>query len=319
MKAVVTDKYGPPEVLRIVNLPKPHIGDDEILVAVKAAAVTAADSRIRRAHFPKGFGLLARLGFGVTKPRVKVLGNTYSGVVTEVGKNIEEFSPGDEVCGMTGVKMGTHAEYIKVSKFKSIAKKPSKISHQDAAGMLFGGTAALYFLRDKLTIKKGDKVVINGASGAVGTNAVQLAVYFGAEVAGVTSGDNTKLVKDLGAKEVIDYTKEDLVDVTKKFDVVLDTVGNISPDAARTLLTHTGRVGLMVGGLAEMLKARGPVKAGSATEKREDIEFLLSLMERGKLKAVIDKVYPLGEVKKAHEHVDTGKKVGNVLLRIERS
>ncbi|MDQ2973105.1 MAG: NAD(P)-dependent alcohol dehydrogenase [bacterium] len=314
MRAVITEQYGSPKVLQITDIPKPTIGENEILVHVKTVAVTAADSRIRGARFPSGFGLVARLVFGLSKPRNKILGNTYSGNIEQVGKNITEYKLGDEVCGMTGAKMGTYIEYLKVSKFKSIAKKPTSISHRDAVGMLFGGTAALYFVRDKLGVSKGERVLINGASGAVGTNAVQLASYFGAEVTGVTRSSNAKLVIGLGAKQTIDYTKQDVVDIEQKFDVIIDTVGNISPTQAQKLLAKNGRAGLMVAGLGEMIKARGPIKAGTATEKKQDIEFLLSLIEQGKLSVVIDKVYPVKDIVKAHEYVDTGKKVGNVIV-----
>lgn len=315
MKVAIATSYGPPKVLKVIDVPKPQIGNNEILVKVKATAVTAADSRVRGARFPKGFGTLSRLVFGFTKPRVKVLGSTYSGVIEEVGKNVSEFKVGDEVCGMTGAKMGTYAEYIKIGKFKSIAKKPVKISHEDAAGMLFGGTAALYFLREKLQIKNGETVVVNGASGAVGTNAVQLAKYFGAMVTGVTSGDNSKLVKSLGAEQIIDYTEQNLIDSDQKFDVVLDTVGNIMPDSAKKLLRDGGRAGLMVGGLDVILRAHGPIKTGAATEKKQDIEFLLSLVEQDRLKVIIDRTYSLVDVVEAHKHSDSGQKVGNVLLK----
>lgn len=314
MKVVVCEKYGAPEVLHTVDMPKPTVKDGEILVKVKATAVTAADSRIRGARFPKGFGLFARLAFGMTKPRSKILGSTYSGVVETAGKSVTEFAVGDEVCGMTGTKMGTYAEYIVVSAFKSIAKKPGAVSHEDAAAMLFGGTAALYFLRDKLHIQKGETAVINGASGAVGTNAVQLAKYFGAEVTGVTSGENAELVKSLGAEAIIDFEKQNLADSGRKFDVILDTVGNLTPQIAKNIMTKTGRAGLMVAGLGVMLRARKPIVTGSATEKKEDIEFLLSLMAEGHLRSVIDNSYNLDDVVAAHTYADSGKKIGNLVL-----
>jgi len=316
MKAVIIEEYGEPEVLQIKDFPRPKIGDKDILVRVKAVAVTAADSRIRGARFPKGFGFLAKLVFGIAKPRVKILGNTYSGIVEQAGRDVTQFHVGEEVCGTTGIHMGTYAEYIKVSKYKSIALKPTSVSHEDAAGLLFGGLAALYFIRDKLSVKKGETVVINGASGAVGTNAVQLAKYFGAKVAGVTSSSNAKLVRSIGAEHVIDYTKQDLIKSDKKFDVVLDTVGNISPHAAKRLLTTKGRAGLMVATLWEGITARKPVITGTATEKKEDIKFLLELTEQGKIKVVIDKIYEIDDIVAAHRHADSGKKVGNVIVRL---
>ncbi len=316
MKVVIADSYGGPEVLHIVNAPSPSIGANDILVRVKAFAVTAADSRIRGARFPRGFGFLARLFFGLRKPRIKILGSTYSGVVEQVGSSHTQFEVGDEVCGMTGAKMGTYAEFIKVTKFKSITKKPSTVSHEDAAGLLFGGTAALYFIRDKLLVKKNDTVVINGASGAVGTNAVQLAKYYGGKVTGVTSTSNEKLVRELGASYILDYTKQDLVTSGQKFEVLLDTVGNISSTTAEKLLTKNGRAGLMVAGLYETLRSRGPVKTGTSTERKDDIDFLLKLTEQGELKVVIDRVYELNRIADAHNYVDAGKKVGNVIVRL---
>ena len=315
MKAAIVNSYGPPDVIQIKEVPTPQIGKGQILVQIKATAVTSADSRIRGARFPKGFGVLARLAFGISKPRIKVLGSTYSGVVHEVGSDVSDYKVGDEVCGMTGVGMGAYAEFLKISKFKSIAIKPKNISHEEAAGMLFGGTAALYFLRDKLTVGKNDTALINGASGAVGYNAVQIAKHFGAKITGVTSGDNGDLVKKLGAERIIDYTKTSLDSIDDKFDVVLDTVGNISPKLGRNLLNDNGRAGLMVAGLGEMLKARGPIKVGTATEKKEDIEFLLNLLEAGELKVITDKIYSLDDIAQAHQYVDSGRKVGNVIVK----
>ncbi len=316
MKAVIANGYGSPEVLCTKEVAKPKIKDNEILILVKTVAVTSADSRIRGARFPKGFGFFARLFFGVFKPRIKILGSTYSGIVQEVGVNISQFKVGDEVCGMTGVKMGTYAEYIKVSKFKSIVAKPKNISHEDAVGLLFGGTAALYFVRDKLAVNKNESVLINGASGAVGTNAIQLAKYYGAKVTAVTSSDNINLVTKLEADQTIDYTHQNLDTLSQKFDVVLDTVGNISPKTAKKLLNEKGRAGLMVAGLGETLSSHGQIKTGTATEKGEDIEFLLSLVHQGKLEVVIDKIYKFQDIVSAHHHVDSGKKIGNVIVRI---
>lgn len=319
MKAAIINAYGPPEVLEVKEVPVPKIKDDEILVKVRAVAVTSADSRIRAARFPRGFGILARLAFGITKPRLKTLGSTYSGVVQEVGETVTRFKVGDEVCGMTGIKMGTYAEFITVGKFKSIAIKPKMVSHEDAAGLLFGGTAALYFVRDKLAIKQNETVLVNGASGAVGTNAVQLAKHYGAKVTGVSSARNLAFIQNLGAKQTIDYEQQDTATLNQKFDVVLDTVGNISPDTAKNLLNTSGRAGLMVAGLGETLKARGQVMTGTATEKAEDIEFLLGLVEQGKIIVVIDKLYDFDDIVDAHRHVDTGQKVGNVVVRLNKS
>ena len=317
MKAAILDSYGSPDVLQIREVPKPKIKENEILVRVKATTVTSADSRIRGARFPKGFGVFARLAFGITKPRTKILGSTYSGIVQEVGDDVSGFRVGDEVCGMTGMSMGTYAQFIKISKFKSIAIKPKAVSHEEAVGMLFGGTAALYFVRDKLSVTKNDEVLINGASGAVGSNAVQLARYYGAKVTAVTGRHNIDLMKKLGALHTLDYAKTELDSLDKRFDVVLDTVGNISPKLAKSLLNNNGRAGLMVAGLGETLRAHGQIKTGTATEKKEDIEFLLDLLVDKKLEVIIDKVYELNDITQAHKHVDSGHKVGNSIIRLE--
>lgn len=316
MKAILATKYGPPNILKITDIPKPVISDNEILVKTNVVAVTTADIRIRSARFPKGFGLLARLAFGITKPRQPVLGSAFSGVVEAVGKHVTEYEPGTEVCGLTGMKMGAYAEYIKIDPRKSTAVKSRAISHEEAAGMLFGGTAALYFLRDKLRTTSGDSIIINGASGAVGTNAVQLAKHFGATVAAVARGNNTKLLTRLGASKVIDYTKQSLISSETTFDIVLDTVGNISPETAKKLLNLHGRAGLMVGSLWEMMRMRGNVKGGTATEKKADIEFLLSLMEQGKLKSIVDSIFDFEQIVAAHEYAERNHKSGVILLKI---
>lgn len=318
MKAAIYREYGSPDVVSIEDISTPQPGANEVLVKVKYSAVTAADARIRSATFPKGFGFLARLAFGIKRPRNRVLGSCFSGVVGVVGKNVDAFKPGDEVCGMSGIKMGAHAEYIVVNASKSLAMKPASITHKDTAAMLFGGTAALYFLRDQAEVKKGDDALVNGASGAVGTNAVQLAKYFGGDVVAVTSGDNTDLVKSLGADQIIDYTKDSVLDSEERYDVVLDAVGNINIAAGKKLLTKQGHLALMVASFGEILRSQSDsrVKTGTASEKKEDIEFLLQLMEQGKLTAVIDSEYSLENIADAHARVSRGNKTGNVVVRV---
>ncbi len=318
MKAAIYREYGLPAVVHVEDVSRPQPGAGEVLVKVKYSAVTAADVRIRSATFPKGFGFLARLAFGIKSPRNQILGSCFSGVIETVGKDVSTFRPGDEVCGMNGVKMGAHAEYIVINAAKSLAMKPEGVTHKDTAGMLFGGTAALYFLRDQAKVKNGERVLINGASGAVGTNAVQLAKYFGAKVTGVTSGDSADLVKSLGADQIIDYTKDRVLNGEERYDVVLDTVGNINIAAGKTILTKQGRLVLMVASFGEILRSQSDsrVKTGTASEKREDIEFLLQLMEQGKLTVVIDSEYSLENITEAHARVSGDNKKGNVVVRI---
>ena len=315
MRAAVVRHYGPPEVARVAQMPQPRAPRaDEVLVRVKAAAVTAGDSRIRGARFPRGFGLPARLAFGVVRPRRPILGSCFSGIVEIAGSRSGGFVAGDEVCGMTGIKMGAHAEFVVVTASR-LTRKPSTVTHEDAAGLLFGGTAALFFLRDKTSVGPGMSVLVNGASGAVGTNAVQLAKHFGACVTGVTSAANAALVADLGAERIIDYTEVDLRGVADRFDVVLDTVGNLSIATGRRLLTPTGKLVLAVASMGETIRARRNVVAGSAPERVADVAYLLDLVVNGAITVVRDQTYDLDDIAAAYRRVDSGHKVGSVVVR----
>ncbi|TDC49186.1 NAD(P)-dependent alcohol dehydrogenase [Jiangella ureilytica] len=313
MKAAVSNRYGPPDVVRVADVPRPEPKADEVLVRVRAAAVTSGDARLRAARFPPGFAPFARLAFGVFRPRRKILGSAYSGVVEAAGSAVTRLKEGDEVCGLLGARMGAHAEYVTVRADKP-ALKPAPVSHDDAAGVLFGGTTALFFLRDKGHLTAGQTVLVNGASGAIGTNAVQLARHFGATVTGVTGGANAALVTELGAAHVVDHTRHDVTRTTERYDIVLDTVGNLSIKAGRPLLTPSGRLLLAVGSLGDTVRARGNVAAGVAPERRADYELLLGLVADGALTVVVDEAYDLAGIAEAYARVDTGHKVGNVLL-----
>lgn len=329
MKAAVFRQYGPPEVLKVEEVPKPIPLEGQILVRNKATAVTAADYRIRGANFPKGMGLLAKLYMGYPKPRksIQILGGGFSGVVESVGKNVRHFKKGDHVLGMkTPPNMGTYAEFLVIDEDSAVTIKPRSISHQDAVGMVFGGTTALYFLRDLGRLKKGETILINGASGAVGTNAVQLAKYYGAKVTAICSTKNVALVKSLGADKVIDYTKEDVSQIGT-FDVVFTSAPGLDTDDLIALSKPNGRVLLVLTDLAGMLKAKLPFLRkkssksiqfidGTAPERKDDIAFLVDLMEKKKLKAVIDKEYPLTEIVEAHSYADTGHKAGNLIINL---
>ena len=313
MRAAVVQRYGEPDVVRVVDVDTPTAGAREVLVRVRATALTAADSRIRGARFPRGFGPFARLAFGLRGPRRPVLGNTFSGVVEALGDGVTGVAVGDEVCGTTGLRMGTHAEQVVVPA-KRLVAKPAGVSHDDAAGVLFGGQSALFFLRDKANAGPGTTVLVNGASGAIGTSAVQLARHAGATVTGVTSGANADLVRSLGAEHVVDHTTTDVTSLTERYDVVLDTVGNVSTASGRRLLADGGVLLLAVADLGETLRARGNVKAGPAPERPDDARELLDLVASGALRVVIDRVVPLDEVVAAHARVDSGRKVGNLVL-----
>lgn len=314
MRAAVVDRYGPPEVVRVYEIPDPRPGSGDVLVRVLATAVTAGDSRIRGARFPPGFGVPARLALGVRRPRRAVLGGVYSGVIEATGSDVTAVAVGDRVCGMTGARMGAHAELL-AARADRLIRVPDGVSPDDAAGVLFGGTTALHYLRDRAGLRPGQSVLVNGAAGAVGSNAVQLAAQLGATVTAVAGGAHHNLLRRLGATRVHDHTVSPVRDLTDRFDVVLDAVGNLSPSSGRRLLTGDGVLLLIVASLGQTITARGRVKAGPAPERADLFEDLMLLVATGALRVVIDEVYPLAEIVAAHTRVDTGHKTGNVILR----
>lgn len=313
MRAAVVDRFGGPEVVRIEEVPDPVPGRDDVLVRVRAAAVSSGDARIRAARFPAGFAVPGRLVLGVRRPRRRVLGNAFSGVVEAVGERVQGLSVGDEVAGMTGLRMGAHAELLAVTA-RRVVRTPPGVSHDDAAGVLFGGLTALNYLRDRGTVTAGKTVLVNGASGAVGSCAVQLARHFGAVVTAVTSGPNAELVTALGATHVIDHTTQDLAASTERYDVVLDTVGNLNLDSGRRLLAPGGKLLLAVATLGQTLRARGDVAAGPSPERPEDMAHLLQLVADGHLRVVLDQVVGLDDVVEVYRRIDSGHKVGNSLV-----
>lgn len=314
MKAAVVRRYGPPEVVQVVDVPTPEPRAGEVLVRVGAAAVTSGDARIRAARFPPGFAIPARLAFGLRRPRRSILGSAFAGVVERVGDRVGGVAPGARVCGMTGMRFGAHAELVAVPATQ-MTVTPSTVSDDEAAGVLFGGSAALFFLRDKARVGPGMSVLVNGASGALGTNAVQLARQAGARVTGVTSGRNAALVQGLGAEPVVDYARQAVTAIDERFDVVFDTVGNLTAATGRRLVREGGTLILAVAGLGDMLAARGGVVAGSAPERAEDFACLLQFVADGTLQVVIDAVFELGDIVEAHRRVDSGRKCGNILVR----
>ncbi len=314
MRAVVVDRYGPPEVARVAEVPRPSPGRGEVLVRVLAAAVTSGDARIRGARFPRGLALPARLALGITRPRRRILGGTFAGTVEAVGDGVEDPAPGQAVCGMTGTAMGAHAEYVVVPT-RRVANTPEEVSAEDAAGVLFGGTAALFFLRDKGSVAPGRSVLVNGASGAVGTNAVQLAEHFGATVTAVTSSAHAGLVTGLGADDVVDYAEGGLAGTGRHFDLVLDCVGNLTIPSGRRLLADGGVLVLAVASLWANVRAHGNVVAGSAPERADDFRFLLGLVAAGELTVVHDLTCDLDDIVEAYRRVDSGHKRGNVVVR----
>lgn len=314
MLAAVVDRFGPPEVVRLVDLPRPVAGAGEALVRVRAAAVTVADARIRGARFPRGFGLLARLGLGLLRPRRPVLGSSFAGVVEAVGPGVTT-GVGDVVAGMTGGAMGAHAEYL-VVRADRVAAVPDGVDLRDAAGVTFGGLTALWFLRDRARLAAGESVLVVGASGAVGTNAVQLAKQLGATVTAVTSAANLGLVAGLGADRVLDYRVTDVTAGPDRYDVVVDCVGALSVRTGRPLLRPGGRLALVAADLGDTVRARGRVIAGMATEKAADVAYLLDLLASGSLVVVHDGAWGLADIVAAHRRVDSGRKRGNIVLEL---
>lgn len=314
MHRAVVDRYGPPEQIRIEQAPVPVPGRGEVLLRVEAVAVTAGDARMRGGNFPPGFGRLARLGVGLRGPRARVLGGTVSGTIEQVGPEVTGFAPGDAVAGMVGARLGGYAEYAAVPA-KTLVPKPAGVSHEDAAAVLFGGTTALWFLRDRAGLMPGTSVLVNGASGAVGSSAVQLAEHLGATVTAVTSPPNVDLVRRLGADTVIDYRQTPVADLEAGFDVVFDAVGNISRASGRQLLNPGGALILAVADLADTIRARGRVYAGPAPERPDAFAYLLELLAAGELDPVTEVVGGLADLAEAHRRIDSGRKVGNLVIR----
>ncbi len=320
MKAVVVERYGPPEVLRIEERPTPSPKDNEILIRIHATTVTSADWRIRSQTVPTGFGLIMRLVFGLRKPRQPILGSELAGVVAAIGRDVSRFQVGERVFAFSDMAMGCHAEYLCLSEDGMVVATPPGLTDEAAAALCFGGTTALDFLR-RAKVRPGEKVLVNGASGAVGTAVVQLARHFGAEVTGVCSGANVDLVRSLGAAHVIDYTKADFTRNGQTYDLIVDTVGTAPYSRCRRSLKDGGRLLLVLAGLPEMLQglwvsltSRHTVIAGPAAVKREDLRQLAALAEAGDVQPVIDRRYPLDQIVDAHRYVDSGRKKGNVII-----
>jgi NADPH:quinone reductase-like Zn-dependent oxidoreductase len=318
MKAIVYTNYGAPEVLQLKEVAKPIPQPNEILVKVKATAVNSGDVRLRKAD-----PFAVRLFFGLTKPKINILGVVFSGVVESTGAAVTRFKTGQQVFGHTDMRFGAYAQYICVKENSSLAIKPSAIKHKEAAVIPFGGTTALHFIK-KAAIQPGQKVLIVGASGAVGSAAVQLAKYYGAHVTGVCSSSNMVLVKSLGADEVIDYTKENFTNNSEKYDVIFDAVNSISVRRSVQSLNKKGVLILSAAGMAETFKgiwmsltSNRKVLSGMISHKAADIVFLKELMETGKLKPVIDRTYSLEQMAEAHAYVEMGHKKGNVAVEID--
>lgn len=322
MKAAVYRQYGPPSVVRLEECPKPVPGANDVLIRVRAATVTSADWRIRSLSMPHGFGAAGRLAFGINAPRQLVLGSELAGDVVEVGAGVHTFTVGDAVVAFTGAKLGAHAEYCRVRADGVMVHKPSALSYETAAALPFGGTTALDFFR-RGVLRAGDRVLINGASGTVGSAMVQIAVQAGSEVTAVCSSANTEAMQQLGAARTIDYTRVDFAAGGQQYDIIADTVGNAPYSRVRPVLAARGRLLLVLATLPEMLRApwvnitsEHRVVAGPTAERVDDLQTLVDMAVDGRFTPLIDSRFPFEEMVAAHARVDTGRKRGSVIVTL---
>lgn len=303
MKAAICTQYGSSNVIEISEIPKPINSSKEVLIKVMASAVNSCDVRIRGLKVNPLMRIIMRVVLGWKKPRNHILGLALSGVIEEVGSEVHTFNVGDEVFAMTGMRFGGHAQYAVLKESSAMVLKPKLASFEESAALLFGGTTAIHFLR-KAKICKKDKVMIYGASGSVGTAAIQVAQYMGADVTAVCSHRHRNKILDLGIKNIIDYKTNEFKNLDIQFDIVFDAVGKINKTDIKHLLKPHGI----------FISVKGN---GVASEKKEDLILIAKMFDQGKLKAVIDRTYPLDEIALAHDYVDKNIKTGNVAIKIE--
>ena len=322
MKAAVSLRYGPPEILAVADVPTPEPGDREVLVRVHASTVCFGDCLIRKGP------PLVRVMNGLRKPKVRILGVDLAGTVESVGRSVTKFAPGDQVFGSRGALFGAHAEYACVAEDGYLAHKPANMSLAEAATVFVGGCCALYFLR-KARIRSGESVLVHGASGSLGTFAVQLARHFGAHVTAVCGPANVDLVKSLGADEVIDYTRQDFTRDAGRYDVICDVMAkagfphSLGPLKRGGRYLHVGmplevaRIGtVLLNGLWAHVTGAAQFVVGAAAPVQADLDYLRRLIEAGDLRTVIGRTYPLTEIAEAHRYAESGHKIGNVVILI---
>ncbi len=324
MKAIRAMKYGGPEVLKIHEVPKPLPKDNEVLIRIKATIAAYPDCAFR-----EGKPLVSRFFTGLVRPK-QIPGDVFAGIVESTGKAVSQFKAGDEVYGSSGSSFGTNAQYITLSEDQAIAAKSQSISFEEAAAISEGVLTALPFLRDKGKIKKGQKVLINGASGGVGVAAVQIAKYFGADVTAVCGPENIELVKSIGAKRAIDYTKDDFTASGDKYDIIFDAVAKSSFSRCKKALTEEGiylttvpSASIMLNMLLSSFSKRKAVFAATGlrkpAEKREDLNLISAMIDTGKLKAIIGRTFTLEQMADAHRYVGTGHKKGNCVIQVSHT
>jgi len=329
MKAIIWTKYGPPEVLQLKEVEKPVPKDNEVLIRIYATTVTVGDCEIRNLKLPLLFSLPMRAYIGLVKPkRITILGQELAGEIEETGKDVKKFKKGDQVFASTGFALGGNAEYISMPekpRESVLSIKPENMTYEEATAVPFGALESLHYIR-KADIQQGENILINGAGGSIGTYAVQLAKYFGAEVTGVDSAEKFDMLRSIGADRVIDYTKEDFTENSRTYDVIFDVIGKSPFARSMKSLKQNGRYLLANPAPSQMI--RGPwvsrrsskkVIIGAAGQKTIDLIFIKKLIESGKIKAVIDRCYPLEQTAEAHRYVETGQKKGNVVITVEHN
>lgn len=322
MKAALCRRYGPPGAVAIGDVPRPAPRPHEVLVRIHAATVTSGDSRLRSLDVPRGFRLLTRLAFGLFRPRRPILGSECAGTVAAVGAGVTRFRVGDAVFAFTDVGLGCHAEYRAIPENGPILPKPAALSFAEAAALSFAGTTALYFLRERAGVRPGDRVLVIGASGAVGTALVQLARHFGATVTGVCSTHNLELVRSLGADRVIDYGRDDYAAGPARYDIVVDTSGTAGYRRCRPILAPGGRLVLVAASLPQMLagilpgttRAGHRIVTGVAVGSPERLRLLADLSEAGAYRPVVGTIFPFERIAEAHALVDGRHKRGSAVV-----
>ena len=322
-KAVLWTRYGSPDVLKMGELPTPEPRDNEVLVKVEAATVTAGDCELRRFDLAGWIWLPVRLFMGVFKPRIKVLGQEFSGRIEKVGNKVKAYQTGDEIFTSGGMKMGGYAEYVILPETHIMSLKPETIDYAEVATIPTGGINGIHFLKIG-EVKKGDKVLINGAGGSIGTYATQIAKLWGAHVTCVDHGNKLAMLKDIGADKVIDYQEEEFTQLGEKYDVIIDIAGKISYFKSLKLLNPNGRfvlgnprhLWMMIWAKWVSVTTDKKVAYALAKENIEDYDYIKKLLAEKSIKVIIDRTYPLEEVPEAHIYVETGRKSGNVIINV---